>query len=139
MGLSLMSGSIAMRYCEPLDRCGGLRLAQPMCATATSLFLSRAIHGLRTVVGTVCALHLAAVAVHVALPASLRKKPCAESARAALLLSPPPPCENNLLKQPGVLAQDGGPGRSHNTLCVAGGSTREGINSEPAKLECNFI
>lgn len=51
----------------------------------------------------------------------------------------PLPCENNLLKQPGVLAQDGGPGRSHNTLCVAGGSTREGINSEPAKLECNFI
>lgn len=76
MGLNLMAGSIAMRYCEPLDRCGGLRLAQPISATATSLFLSGAIHGLREVVGIVCALHPVAVAVHIALPARLRKKPC---------------------------------------------------------------
>lgn len=116
MGLNLMAGSIAMRYCERLDRCGGLRLAQPISATATSLFLSRAIHCSREVIGAVCALHPVAVTVYIALPARLRKKPCRISKGRPFLITSS--LRNQFVGTTWGSCLGGGPGRWHNTLCV---------------------
>lgn len=70
-------------------------------------------------------LHLAANAVHVAVLVRLGKRPCVESARAALL-----PCETNLLET----TWGSCPGCACTAGCLAG--LDRGIDSEPAELEC---